>query len=217
MAGLDHFGMGGLVAGYIADGDMGYVGVIGIGVDVVLMVVFCTPEGGIGLYLGSYGRMVLAALIERGYLLLGHYLFAGVAVEDDGAVLGAFIRALAIYLCWVFLCLEVYFEQPGIGDLCAIVIDVHRFGMAGIACFHILVSGMRSSAARIARYAIYYALNTLKKSFLMPEAACGKCGLAVVRKIRGYFVGSKGIGYLFCSAGRNGLAAGAEAAAYKKR
>ena len=216
MAGLDHLGMGGLVAGYVADGYVGYVGVIGVGIDVVLVVVFGAPEGGVGLYLGSYGRMVLTTLIERGYLLFGHCLFAGVAVEDDGAVLGAFIRALAIHLRGVFLCLEVYFEQLGIGDLCAVVIDVHGFGMAGIAGFHILVGGVRSSAACIARYAVYHALNALKKCLLVPEAACGEGSLAVVREIGGYFVGGKGIGYLLCPVGRNGLSAGAEAAAYKQ-
>ena len=216
MAGLDHFGMGGLVAGYVADGDVGNVGVISVGIDVVLVVVFGAPEGGIGLYLGSYGRMVLTTFIKCGYLLLGHGLFAGVAVENDGAVLGAFIRALAIHLCGVFLRLEVYFEQLGIGDLCAVVIDIHGFGMAGIACFHVFVSGVRCSAACIARYAVYNAFDALKKRLLVPETACGKGSLAVVREIGGYFVGGEGIGYLLCLIGCNGLAAGTEAAAYEE-
>ena len=48
MTGLNKFGVGGLEAGNIADRYIGYIGVVCVCIDVVLVVVFGTPEGGIG-------------------------------------------------------------------------------------------------------------------------------------------------------------------------
>src|SRR4051812_1951778 len=103
--------MGRLETSYLPDGYVLHIGVVGVVIDVVLMIAFCVPEDSERRYLGSNWLSVFARFVHICDVLFYHLLFLCIAVESNGTVLGALVRALAVDLRRVSLRFKVYLEQ----------------------------------------------------------------------------------------------------------
>ena len=94
--------------------------------------------------------------------------------EDDAAVLGAPVGALAVELGGIVEG-EEELEELGVGDAVGVVGELDDFGVAGEVGADGVVAGVVSGAAFVADGGFKDAGNLLEFCFDSPEAACAEC------------------------------------------
>lgn len=153
---------------------VGGPGVVG---EVVLVVVFGFVKGACFFELGDDGvaeNVVLGELVHEGP---GGLFFFFVVVEDDGAVLGAHVRALSVEGGGV-VDGEKDLQEILVADEVGIVGDLNDFGVAGTSAGHFAVGGVGGVAALVAGHHVGDAFEFFEEGFEAPEAASAKGGPA---------------------------------------
>jgi hypothetical protein len=117
-----------------------------------------------------------ASGIELSNVGLGDVFLFIVRVEDDGSVLRALVRALAVELGRIQRNREEDAKQLPISDLGRIVDDLDRLGVAGFAGADGLVFGGLGRAARVAGGRADHPLYVLEHGLDAPEASSGNDG-----------------------------------------
>jgi len=120
------------------------VGLAGMGVVIALMIILGGIELGEGRDLGDDGMVKI--LLGGGLGLLRGELLRRVVVEDDGTVLRAFIRALAVEGGGV-VGLPEDAEEFGVGNFGGVKGDLGHLGVAGVAAADVGVGGVAGVAA----------------------------------------------------------------------
>ena len=160
MPGLYHLRMCCLKTGNIPDRNILNVWIICIVINVVLVIVFCSPEQRIGHHLGCYRRTVFTRFVELINVGFGHRFFMRISIENNRPVLGSIVGSLPVYLRRIFLRFKVYFEQLRIGYFSAVVVNIHCLSVACSARLHIFICRIGLCAASIAGYAVYNPFDT---------------------------------------------------------
>ena len=155
---------------------VGYVRVFGVQPVVALVVAFGGPELLERHHLSHDFTIIFLRSIDLGDGgFEGFFLFRR-AVENDRAVLRAGVRSLAVQLRGVVRGGEEDVGQLLIADYFGVVVNLHRFGVAGGFFSHLLVGGISLGAAGIAAHHLLHAFYLFKRFFLRPETAAGEGG-----------------------------------------
>jgi len=157
------------------DADVLDVWVVRVVFDIVLVVGFCGVEVFEGFHFGDDLSGEFVGGGEFGDLVVNDLFFAGVAIEDDGAVLGADVISLAVELSGVDAG-EEGLDEGGEGYFGGVIIYLDGFGVAGSAGLHLLVVRVQVVAAGIARYDVSDAGEAFEDDLGVPEAAFGEVG-----------------------------------------
>src|SRR5450755_1433986 len=86
-------------------------------------------------------------LFQLRYVSLGYVFLLIVGIENYRTILGTGIRPLTIELCGVEGHGEKYSKELPVGNLCRIERNLHRLGVAGLPCTHLLVGRRRDRTA----------------------------------------------------------------------
>lgn len=152
-----------------------HVGVVGVIFDIILVVGFGGVEAIEGFHFGDDLPGEFVGGGEFGDLVIYDLLFVGVAVENDGAVLGTDVISLAVELGRVDAG-EECFDEGGEGYFGRVIVYLDGFGVAGGAGLYFFVVRMEVVAARVARYDISYTDEAFEDDLGVPEASFGKVG-----------------------------------------
>lgn len=159
-----------------------------------LVIVFGGVEGFQGFYFGDDLAGPFVGCGECGDLIVDDLLFFGGIIENDVAVLGADIVALAVELGGVDAG-EESFDEGLEGDLRWVVKDLYGFGVTGGSGTDFFIAGVFGGAAGEAGDGVADAHEALEDDLRMPEAAFGEIGgLFIWRGRAGVFCGDGGLG-----------------------
>ncbi len=159
--------------GQVVSGDVGIVRVLH---RVVLMVRLGDVEMFELYQLGGNRARQGAAFVELLDIGAGNVPLFFVASKNGRAILATDIRPLSIQLGRVVGYGKKKHQQATVADLCRIVSDLYRFGMAaGTAAYGFIIGHCGTAAAITAEYVVY-ANDMLKDRLHSPKAAAGKDG-----------------------------------------
>src|SRR5687767_9604356 len=113
--------------------------------EVALVVIFGGIKGRRSGYLRDDWPSQLSARLESRLRCFRCRFLLGTVVEDRRAVLGANVRPLPVQ-CGGIMVFPEHIEQPVVGDLSGIVLDLHHFGMTGPPGAYILISRICESS-----------------------------------------------------------------------
>lgn len=148
------------------------VGVVGV---VILVVVLRRVEVLVGLDGGDDGFGENVVFVELIFVVLGAFLLGVVMVEDDAAVLGTLVVALAVQSGGV-VGLPENLEQFVEGDLGRVVDDLAGFGVTGRTRGYLLIGGVHDVPPAVAGSHLEHAVQLLEDGLGTPEATRAKGG-----------------------------------------
>src|SRR2546421_1076178 len=168
--------------------DPGAVGGVRMVAEVILVIILGLVECGQGRDFGDDGRR--EPPLRGLFRFFGRLFLGGIVIKNDGTILRADVRALAVRGRGIMRFPE-NLQEFFVGDFPGIEFDLDDLGVAGGARADLLVSRILLCAAGITADDGLHAVQSFEDRFHAPEAAAAKGGLfSFVGRVHGLFGGS---------------------------